>query len=274
MAALGEREPAEARARGGWRRWWRATAPRCCASRTSSRSATTTRSTPTSARWRSTCAGSTPSIPRPRARGCGSWSSTRRWRSARARLESVDREDVDLDASVHAGLREVEDAVAGGERVDRSVEALRALKPDEARALLLKAEGLSYEEIGAPLRLDLHEGQPQHHRGPRALPEGVQRDRGGRGVRALRGRAERARRRDRDERRRWSRSARTCATARPAARRCARCASRARGGSRCSLPFGWLARLLARPDVDARCSTPPRAAAGGSGRPRRSSGCA
>src|SRR3954453_6091323 len=66
----------------------------------------------------------------------------------RARLDSVDRDDVDLDTSVHTGLREVEDEVAGGERVDRSVEALRALKPDEARALLLKAEGLSYQEIG------------------------------------------------------------------------------------------------------------------------------
>ncbi|WP_037501766.1 RNA polymerase sigma factor [Solirubrobacter soli] len=66
----------------------------------------------------------------------------------RARLASVDREDVDLDTSVHHGLRDVEDEVAGGERVDRSVEALKALKPDEARALLLKAEGLSYQEIG------------------------------------------------------------------------------------------------------------------------------
>ena len=66
----------------------------------------------------------------------------------RARLESVERDDLDLDESVHGELREVDDAVAGGERVERSVEALRALKPDEARALLLKAEGLSYQEIG------------------------------------------------------------------------------------------------------------------------------
>ena len=91
----------------------------------------------------------------------------------RARLDSVDRDDVDLDTSVHGGLREVEDEVAGGERVERSVEALRALKPDEARALLLKAEGLSYQEIGKPLRLDVHEGQPLDHRGPGALPEGL-----------------------------------------------------------------------------------------------------
>ena len=66
----------------------------------------------------------------------------------RARLESVERHDLDLDENVDGELRDVEDAVAGGERVVRSVEALHALKPDEARALLLKAEGLSYQEIG------------------------------------------------------------------------------------------------------------------------------
>src|SRR5215210_5380431 len=43
----------------------------------------------------------------------------------RARQESVDRDDVDLDTSVPAKLRTVEDEVAGGERVVRSVEALR-----------------------------------------------------------------------------------------------------------------------------------------------------
>ena len=32
--------------------------------------------------------------------------------------------------------------------MDRSVEALRALKPDEAKALMLRAHGLSYQEIG------------------------------------------------------------------------------------------------------------------------------
>ena len=65
----------------------------------------------------------------------------------KARAASVDAQDTDFDASESA-LREVSDAVAGGERVGRSVEALKALKPDEARALLLKAEGLSYDEIG------------------------------------------------------------------------------------------------------------------------------
>src|SRR3954466_5278557 len=65
----------------------------------------------------------------------------------RARAQSVDRDDIDLDNSL-GQARDVDEEVAGGERVDRSVEALRALKPDEAKALLLKAHGLSYEEIG------------------------------------------------------------------------------------------------------------------------------
>src|SRR3954466_2578992 len=43
----------------------------------------------------------------------------------RTRQESVDHEDTDLDASVATSLRAVEDTVAGGERVERSVEALK-----------------------------------------------------------------------------------------------------------------------------------------------------
>src|ERR671938_1020845 len=66
----------------------------------------------------------------------------------RARQGSVEHDDVDLDTALPSGGRDVDDQVAGGERVERSVEALRALKPDEAKALMLKAEGLSYDEIG------------------------------------------------------------------------------------------------------------------------------
>src|SRR4051794_32609046 len=66
----------------------------------------------------------------------------------RARSGSVASDDVDLDAHIAAADRSTEEVVASGERVRRSAEALRALKPDEARALLLKAEGLSYNEIG------------------------------------------------------------------------------------------------------------------------------
>ena len=66
----------------------------------------------------------------------------------RARSESVAGEPVDFDAVVPTPERTVEDQIAAGERVRRSAEALRALKPDEAQALMMKAHGLSYEEIG------------------------------------------------------------------------------------------------------------------------------
>jgi RNA polymerase sigma factor (sigma-70 family) len=66
----------------------------------------------------------------------------------RSRSESVAGDALDLDAFVPAVERTVEDQIAAGERVRRSAEALRALKPDEATALMMKAHGLSYEEIG------------------------------------------------------------------------------------------------------------------------------
>ena len=67
----------------------------------------------------------------------------------RARCESVAGEELDLDEHVPGGERSVEEQIASSERVRRSAEALRALKPDEAKALMMKANGLSYEEIGA-----------------------------------------------------------------------------------------------------------------------------
>jgi len=65
----------------------------------------------------------------------------------RARSVSMG-EDLDPDQHVPSPRRSVDEQIAGEERVKRSAEALRALKPDEARALMLKAEGLSYAEIG------------------------------------------------------------------------------------------------------------------------------
>jgi RNA polymerase sigma factor (sigma-70 family) len=66
----------------------------------------------------------------------------------RARSESVTGEELDLDAFVPGVERSVDDVIASSERVRRSAEALRTLKPDEAKALMMKAHGLSYEEIG------------------------------------------------------------------------------------------------------------------------------
>ena len=69
----------------------------------------------------------------------------------RARSEAVSGEEPDLDARAEPTARPLDEQVAGGERVSRSAEALRALKPDERRALMLKAQGYSYDEIGAHL---------------------------------------------------------------------------------------------------------------------------
>ena len=69
----------------------------------------------------------------------------------RARSESLSGEEPDLDALTEPTARPLDEQVAGGERVSRSAEALQALKPDERRALMLKAQGYSYEEIGAHL---------------------------------------------------------------------------------------------------------------------------
>jgi RNA polymerase sigma factor (sigma-70 family) len=66
----------------------------------------------------------------------------------RARSEAVADADLDLDSLVSVVERSVEEQIASTERVRRSAEALRALKPDEAKALMMKAHGLSYEEIG------------------------------------------------------------------------------------------------------------------------------
>ena len=178
-----------------------------------------------------------------------------------ARLESVDRDEVDLDTSVSAGLREVDDAVAGGERVERSVEALRALKPDEARALLLKAEGLSYQEIGrhfgwsyTKVNRSITEGRARFLKAFSGIEAGEACERYEDALSAL--------------------AAGTATSAqvvsiRPHLRHCATCRATVREMrfSRTRrlalvLPFGWLARLLGRSDV----TTTMYAASNGGGR--------
>ena len=59
--------------------------------------------------------------------------------------DDADRDPLDFIASESPGPN---DRVARRERVARSGEALRALKPQEVRALTLKAQGYSYAEIG------------------------------------------------------------------------------------------------------------------------------
>ena len=66
----------------------------------------------------------------------------------RARVESVAGDELDFDAFMPSVERSVEEKLLSEERVRRSAEALRSLKPDEAKALMMKAHGLSYAEIG------------------------------------------------------------------------------------------------------------------------------
>jgi len=66
----------------------------------------------------------------------------------RGRAESVSGEEVDFDALLDEDARALDDKLASVERSARSAEVLRQLKPDEATALLLKAEGHTYGEIG------------------------------------------------------------------------------------------------------------------------------
>jgi RNA polymerase sigma factor (sigma-70 family) len=102
----------------------------------------------------------------------------------RARGESVARDDVDLDARTNGDVRALEDRVAERERSARSAEALRELKHDEALALLLKAEGHSYQEIAASqgwtytkVNRSITEGRARFMKSFRAIEEGEACDR-------------------------------------------------------------------------------------------------
>jgi RNA polymerase sigma factor (sigma-70 family) len=69
----------------------------------------------------------------------------------RGRADALPVDEVDFDGHAAEDQRPVDDLLAGRERVRRSAEALRRIKPDEAKALVLKAQGLSYAEIGESL---------------------------------------------------------------------------------------------------------------------------
>jgi RNA polymerase sigma factor (sigma-70 family) len=65
----------------------------------------------------------------------------------RARQQLVAGEECDLDAHPSTSVPDVDDQVDRFERLARSAEALSHLKPQELRALWLKAQGHSYKEI-------------------------------------------------------------------------------------------------------------------------------
>ena len=66
-------------------------------------------------------------------------------RAARRRI--VGPAEVDLDRTEAGELEPADERALDGERMGRSTEALSRLKPQEVRALVLKAQGYSYREI-------------------------------------------------------------------------------------------------------------------------------
>ena len=66
----------------------------------------------------------------------------------RSRAESIPVDGDDLATRLPSGDVGVDEQVERGERSARSLEALARLKADERTALLLRAEGFSYREIG------------------------------------------------------------------------------------------------------------------------------
>ena len=65
----------------------------------------------------------------------------------RSRLQLVDDNPVDLDRHEASTVPSPDERVVAFDRLAASAEAMQRLKPDELRALWLRAQGLSYEEI-------------------------------------------------------------------------------------------------------------------------------
>ncbi len=66
----------------------------------------------------------------------------------REREQLVGRAEIDLDRHEDRAVADPAEHAVGQERLQHTAEALRRLKPHEATALVLRAEGLSYAEIG------------------------------------------------------------------------------------------------------------------------------
>jgi RNA polymerase sigma factor (sigma-70 family) len=69
----------------------------------------------------------------------------------KSRAQQVAGHEPELDAELASDERPVHERIESAQRVARSAEALRHLKRDEAHALMLKAEGYSYQQIGEQL---------------------------------------------------------------------------------------------------------------------------
>lgn len=67
----------------------------------------------------------------------------------KARLQLVGADEADLDRHAAATSGSPEERAMGSDRAARAAEALKRLKPDELRAIWLRALGMSYEEISS-----------------------------------------------------------------------------------------------------------------------------
>ena len=67
----------------------------------------------------------------------------------RSRQKLLTSTELDLDARAAQSAPTPEERLCSIDLVSRSAEALKRLKPDELRALWLRAQGHSYSEIGA-----------------------------------------------------------------------------------------------------------------------------
>ena len=184
----------------------------------------------------------------------------------RGRGEAESGGEVDLDAHPAPDQRSLDELVAGRERAGRVAEALRRLKPDEARALLLKADGLSYGEIGermgwsyTKVNRALTEGRKRFFELYGEIETGEACERAAPALAALaRGRAD----------------ARTMLELRPHLRHCSACRAmvrrlhaRRRARAAALAPLPWLQGLAQRlQGADVVASMQYAAAAGGGGR--------
>jgi len=85
--------------------------------------------------------------------GAGAWLHTVVKREAKAlrrsRQKLLGSEEIDLDSQEARRLPTPEEQLLSFDMISRSAEALQRLKPQELRALWLKAQGHSYNDIGA-----------------------------------------------------------------------------------------------------------------------------
>ena len=146
----------------------------------------------------------------------------------KARQRDLGPAELEADAIEARNAPSPEERVVGSDEVERSAEALQRCKPQEVRALWLRAQGNSYDEIQEITGWTRTKVDALPLRGAPRVPRALRGDRVRGGVRALEAAALGARRRRGDAPTSCSSCARTCAAAARAARRCVSCTARRR----------------------------------------------